>query len=823
MADTDGVFDFTPPDRELEYLSQEELVSLARNLIAQNRVLNRDLYHLKIYLNRVKSLGKSMKAVKQVQAAERFKMEKYMKLQLEHSRNVILFLDVHDRIVYCTNILLKVIRVKDFEEINGRSAADICAYFGDKHLIERQMEALQTIRTTRTALALDDQVYVIHENGERERRFLNVIFTPLLGDNGEYGGAIVLCHDITDMQARILAEDANAAKDQFIASVSHELRTPLNAVLGLTELELRKDLPGETIVNLEKIYAAGQSLLALINEVLDVSKIGAGQFTLDEDEYDFTEMISEALSINVVRLTSRPVAFAVDVDERIPSRLCGDETRVKQILNNLLTNAFKFTEEGEVRLSTTCELRGDNAWLTFTVSDTGIGIREEHLGKLFKNYSQLDSRTSRKIEGTGLGLSICRSLAEMMSGSVSVESEFGKGSRFTVRLLQKVVDRRPIGADVVEDLKKFRLLKNLRGELSAPQVTMPNGRVLVVDDVLTNQDVAKGLLTRYGLTVHCVSSGRQAVELVREGEKKYDIIFMDHMMPEMDGLEAVEIIRQRIGTDYARKVPIVMLTANAISGRREMFLQHGADDFLAKPVNMFQLETILKTWMPRGKQVEAAPDSDGSREADWDENFSIPGLNVRQGLVNTGGSMQQYRDTLSIFCRDADEKAAQVRESVETGDLALYTVLVHGLKGASRSLGALAFADLAERMEMAGKNKDAELIGERTGELLSALAELCRDIRAVLKKAEGNGCVRSDLSALRIEELKDALLKTNIEKVNKLLAEYLNMPLDQKTRDIVSEIEQYVLLYEYDEAVKAIDVLMRGDRAENGSAGAHGP
>ncbi|MDR2529850.1 MAG: response regulator [Synergistaceae bacterium] len=808
MVDTDDVFDFASLEGELEHLPQGKLAALARSLIAQNRLFSRDLYHLKTYVDRVKSLGKSMKAVKKLQAAERLKMEKYMKLQLEHSRNVILFLDAYNRIVYCTNILLQILRVKDFEEINGRAATDICAYFGDEHLTERMTEALQTLRETRRVLVADEQIYVLHRNGKRERRFLNLMFTPLLDENEEYGGAIVLCHDITDMQARILAEDANAAKDQFIANVSHELRTPLNAVLGLAELELRKDLPGETVGNLEKIYAAGQTLHSLINDVLDVSKIGSGQFTLIEEEYGFTEMISEALSINVVRLMSKPVTFSVNVDESIPSRLRGDEMRVKQILNNLLTNAFKFTEAGEVRLSVSCEIHGNDAWFTYAVSDTGIGIREEHVKKLFKNYSQLDSLTSRKIEGTGLGLSICRSLTEMMSGSIGVESDFGKGSCFTVRLLQKVVDKTPIGAEAVHDLKRFRLMKNLRGEMSVPRVTMPNGRVLVVDDVVTNQDVAKGLLTRYELTVHCVSSGRQAVELVREAEKKYDLIFMDHMMPEMDGLEAVKIIRSEIGTGYAKKVPIVMLTANVVTGRREMFLHQGADDFLAKPINVFQLETILKTWMPKGKQVEVSPDFKGLGEVEEGENLSIPGVNVRQGLINTGGSTQHYKDTLSIFCRDADEKAVQVRESVEAEDWGLYTVLVHGLKGASRSLGALAFADLAERMETAGKNRDAVLIGERTEELLSDLAELCRDVRASLKKAEEQSCRHTDLSALRIEELKTALLKTDIEKVNKLLEGYLNMPLDEKTRNIVSKIEQNILLYEYDEAVKAIDALM---------------
>ncbi|MDR3332600.1 MAG: GAF domain-containing protein, partial [Synergistaceae bacterium] len=277
------------------------------------------------------------------------------------------------------------------------------------------------------------------------------------------------------------AQTASEAKSAFLANVSHELRTPLNAVLGFTEVELQKKLPGDTGGNLEKIYSAGTDLLGLINDILDVSKIEAGKSELFEEDYDFLDMISEAINVNTVRVTALKHAFFhIDVDENMPARLRGDARRVKQILINLLSNAFKFTEEGEVGLRASCERQGNLAWITYLVSDTGIGIREDDMGKLFMNYSQIGTRANHQISGTGLGLSICKSLAEMMDGTISVESEYGKGSSFIVKIRQGIVDGTPIGMDVVRELKESRYIGSRRDRNAAP-VFMPEGRVLVVD------------------------------------------------------------------------------------------------------------------------------------------------------------------------------------------------------------------------------------------------------------------------------------------------------------------------------------------------------
>jgi CheY-like chemotaxis protein len=339
---------------------------------------------------------------------------------------------------------------------------------------------------------------------------------------------------------------------------------------------------------------------------------------------------------------------------------------------------------------------------------------------------------------------------------------------------------------------------------------MPEGRVLVVDDLMTNLDVAKGLMSRYGLTVHCASSGLEAVEMIREEKERYDIIFMDHMMPEMDGMEAIEIIRSEMGGGYAKTVPIVMLTANVVAGRREIFLSGGANDLLAKPIDVVMLDSELRTWIPHKKQTDKPVKPDGDT-ADSERNtalarLEIPKIDVPSGLRNSGGSTALYADVLLSFCLDANKKVIEIKDAEETGDINLYTTLVHGLQGAAFSIGADSFAMLAREMENAGKNRDISAINRNTDSLLSELRKLIEDISAALS-SYSNKMKTIEGIDLQIKTLKNALLQMDIAVVNELLTKYMNMPLDTKTRTIISEIDQHVLLYEYDEAVKKTNLL----------------
>jgi signal transduction histidine kinase/ActR/RegA family two-component response regulator len=436
-----------------------------------------------------------------------------------------------------------------------------------------------------------------------------------------------------------IANKASQAKTEFMATMSHEIRTPMNAIIGLSSIELQRDHPEPTHANIQKINQSGINLLTLINEILDISKIEAGSFEIIPIRYRTIDLISESVQLNLVRIGEKPIAFKLNVDANLPSALNGDETRIRQILNNLLSNAIKYTSSGAVRLTVTTEPspavdsamtnndrdgnggdEGDGrdgrdggadgssgrgggseqtVLLVIHVEDTGQGIREEDRGRLFEEFTQLDSRVNRAIEGTGLGLAITKRLTDLMGGRIEVQSEHGVGSTFSVWLPQQAADLTPIGTELSAQLAALQFDTGHKGSQESVNRTVlaPHTNILVADDVPTNLEVVKGLLEPYGINVDCVSRGALAVEAIREEAKRYDLIFMDHMMPEMDGMEATRIIRNEIGSEYARKIPIVALTANATTGAAEMFLANGFDAFVSKPIDLKSLDDVLSRFV----------------------------------------------------------------------------------------------------------------------------------------------------------------------------------------------------------------------------------
>jgi len=390
--------------------------------------------------------------------------------------------------------------------------------------------------------------------------------------------------------ALVEAEVANKAKSKFLAAMSHELRTPLNAILGITEIQFQKEIP-DPVTNdaFEKIHLSGSILLGLLSDILDLSKIEADKMELILANYDIARLISDTTAVNVTLVGDKPIKFLLEVDENMPLFLLGDELRIKQILNNILSNAFKYTQEGVVKLSVAVEASDDdNVTLIFTISDTGSGMTEEQLASLFDEYQRFYQDDSKKIEGFGLGMAITKNLVRLMHGEISAESEPGKGSAFVVRLPQVKVGSETLGRTVVEKLQKFRMPSRARTKgMEIKPRPMPHGKVLIVDDTEMNIFVATGLMKPYKLTIDSASSGFEAIEKIRKGNV-YDIVFMDHMMPKMDGMEATKIIRE-MGYDR----PIVALTANAVRGQAEIFLANGFDDFIEKPINTSRLDAVL--------------------------------------------------------------------------------------------------------------------------------------------------------------------------------------------------------------------------------------
>ena len=399
-------------------------------------------------------------------------------------------------------------------------------------------------------------------------------------------------------EALDIAQKANEAKSDFLAKMSHEMRTPLNAIIGLSMLALEDDdLNEDTRVNVAKVNSAGSSLLSTVNDILDISKIEAGKYELNPNEYYVASLINDVASQSSTYLGNKHIKFKLNVDEYLPRRLYGDDLRIKQVLNNLLSNAFKYTKEGSVEFDINCTVDGEIIWLTACIRDSGIGIKIEDIGNLFEDYTQMDSKKNTGIIGTGLGLPIVKRLVEMMQGTIVVESEYGKGSTFRIMIPQKTVNAEEIGPEMARSLSDLSYSDVKRqGEARLSRISLPYARVLVVDDFATNLDVARGLMKPYGMKIDCVTSGQEAIDAIMDESMHYDAVFMDHMMPGMDGIEAARHIRE-IDTDYAKNIPVIALTANAIVGSENEFLDNGFQAFISKPIDVPRLDAVIREWI----------------------------------------------------------------------------------------------------------------------------------------------------------------------------------------------------------------------------------
>ena len=589
------------------------------------------------------------------------------------------------------------------------------------------------------------------------------------------------------------AHKKNKTKSNFLANMSHEMRTPMNAILGIAEIQMRdKNLSHNTIQALAKIYESGDMLLNIINDILDLSKIEAGKMEIITVKYNLPSLINDTAQLNRLRYENNPIEFTINVDKDTPHDLFGDELRLKQILNNVLSNAFKYTEKGTINLSVNCEsnsrIDDDDVSIIFRVSDTGRGMTEKQIRRLFNEYERFNAEANREITGTGLGMSITKRLVNLMKGQIFIQSDVSKGTVFTVKIPQKRAGEEICGADIVEKLRDFNFQSSaLNNKTMFLREYMPYGSVLVVDDVESNIYVSKGMLAPYGLKIESVDSGYAAIEKIKEGNN-YDLIFMDHMMPKMDGIEAVKIMRE-----MGYRGSIVALTANALIGRAEMFMSNGFDGFISKPIDSRELNLILNDFI-RNKQpqeiVEAARklQSEGNTETISDSEKKL----IMAIINDSERALKILEDMfLKIDKLNEDEKK-------------LYTITVHGLKSAFMNIDERDLSALAKKLEFAAKDNDIGILVKETPVLIEELKLLI----SRYKQDEEDEITSEEAAFLREKLLivKEACLKDDKDTVHNALEALIEKKEWPKhIYSVIDEIATHVLHSSYEKAASVAE------------------
>ena len=545
LTDTDSAGRVAELEREVERLRDE------------NRRLRQEADNAIRLIKKNKTEAIGLTQAGAAEYAAKTSQEKYMDLLLENCRDIILIFDKNGRLVYCTDVFLK-------------QAGNIDIRLADDQTLESVV--FKAVEENQPVTISGSIVY----GRADERRNYSIDVTPLVDSQKQTEGVMIFFHDLTDvLVAKAQAEEASQAKSYFIASVSHEIRTPMNAILGIANMLKRTDLNDVQKAYLVNIQNSSHSLLGLVNDILNFSKIEAGSLSLSPTYFDLRSLLLQNQSMFEILCWQKNLPLICDFDESLPKVVYGDDLRIGEIISNILNNAVKYTAVGYIRFSVYPDDKGS---ICFVIQDTGIGIKEEALPRLFTAFEQLSNIKNKNVSGTGLGLTIARHLCELMGGEITVTSQYGRGSTFTVRI--------PLKAGQEEDLIENR---NIVKPFQAPQA-----KVLLVDDIEINLIVAASILAEYGVKSDQASSGPNAIELFKSNH--YDLIFMDHMMPVMDGIETSEHIRA-LG-EHGKKVPIIALTANVVPGAAEMFVEKGLNDFIPKPIDLNEIASCILKWLP---------------------------------------------------------------------------------------------------------------------------------------------------------------------------------------------------------------------------------
>ncbi len=620
-------------------------------------------------------------------------------------------------------------------------------------------------------------------------------------------------------QANALAEEArrdaiaaDMAKGKFLAHMSHEIRTPINAVLGMDTMILRETKEQQVKEYALDIQNAGKNLLSLINDILDFSKIESGKLEIIQAEYDFSSLLHDISNMIKVKAESKNLELNIYVGEDLPSRMLGDDVRIRQVLINLLNNAVKYTHKGSVTLRIEGSTIEGKAILDFSVEDTGIGIKEEDIAKLFREFERIEEMRNRNIEGTGLGMSIATQLLNLMGSKLYVESTYGQGTRFYFTLEQQIVDSTPIG-NLEERIRKQSTEYEYMAAFVAPQA-----QVLVVDDNVVNLKVFTGLLKHTKVNVDVADSGRSCLELV--AEKRYDLIFLDHMMPEMDGIETLHRMKQ-MAENKSDDTPIIALTANAITGAKEMYLQEGFDAFLPKPINPEKLEQMMLRLLPRDlllfeEMVEEENEEQKPMISVEESDFPIiDGVDWSYGRMHLPDkelfeeTVEDFYKAIAVEAENLEEYYREIENSTDA--LQAYRIKAHSMKNSANLIGATVLGALAKLLENAARDSDMErlhalhklFITEWTG-----YQEKLKDCVKVVEVCDKKEVEDSTIILSLLESLRSAVLEMEMDDMDNLMAELSDFRYPSDIENSMERLSVHILNMDGERAVSQIDELL---------------
>lgn len=660
-------------------------------------------------------------------------------------------------------------------------------------LMESNLQLREAMEGISDRMEWKDHIYSCQRNEVRNQ-------------TGGLSGFAFIVYDITHLERHAeemeslkeQAEQANNQKTKFLTNVTHEIRTPLNTILGMSEIALRKNTSKDLEGPLKTIYHEGEGVLEMINTLLDISKLESGTIEFAHEMYQIEEVLYEISNMVYMRIDKKNLDYKVEVEPGFPRAFYGDRMRVKEVFQNLIGNAIKYTEYGNITLNLSGKREGENRYkILLTVKDTGVGMDERDRENIFKRFVRSKNSKTETVFGAGLGLNITMNLVRLMGGNIQVQSRIGEGTTFMASFYQEIADSEPL---CLREMTRKRVESHMENNsfLDQIHVVFPGAHVLIVDDMESNLKVEQGLMQLYGIEPEMALSGAEALELL--GSRKYDLIFLDHMMPQMDGIETLQKMRQM---ENGREVPIVAVTANAVAYTTDFYEKSGFDDSLTKPLHTAELLDVLKKYIPskiRNKEKEES-----------DENLPInslmPEIDCAEGIKNIGGSLEKYNELLQIYYTEMSQ-ILEILPELANENLEQFKIKIHGVKGSSRNVGAEQVSKHALQLEEWAKaGKQEEILSQLDlflKELDGVMVRIASYLKEALESVERDGNLLPELELTRVYTILKALSEFDMDEVEEEVRELYKNRYTDDTEAVLEELKRYVEDLDYKHATELL-------------------